>query len=75
MLADAPDTGHLLLVEGSGVNSLEIFFHLRCGGWARDTDVHVRMGKNESVLSAAASRHSPSGMSLGLRSLRQQVAV
>ena len=49
MLADAPDAGHLLLVEGPGVQGLEIVLHLRCGGRARDTDVHVGMGENEAV--------------------------
>ena len=32
VLADAQDAGHRLLVEGSGVQGLEIVLHLRCGG-------------------------------------------
>jgi hypothetical protein len=49
VLADAPDAGHLLLVEGPGLQGLEIVLHLRCCGGGRETDVHIGMGENEAV--------------------------
>ena len=56
VLADAPDAGHLLLVEGPGVQGLEIVLHLRCCGGGRETDVHVGMGENEAVAVGCGQR-------------------
>jgi hypothetical protein len=60
VLADAPDAGHLLLVEGSGVQGLEIVLHLRCGGGARDTHVHVGMGENDVANASIIFEQPPS---------------
>jgi len=49
VLADASDADHLLLVKGPGFEGLEILVHLRCGGGAGETNVHVEVGENEAV--------------------------
>jgi len=69
VLAYAPDAGHLLLVEGPGVQGLEIVLHLRCGGGARDTDVHVGMGENEAVAVGWGQRALACRHELGLEEL------
>jgi len=56
VLADAPDAGHLLLVEGPGVQGLEIVLHLRCCGGGAETDVRVWMGENEAVAVGCGQR-------------------
>ena len=43
MLADAPDAGHLLFVEGTGIQGLEVFLHLHRAGRTRGADIHVGM--------------------------------
>ncbi len=69
VLADAPDAGHLLLVERPGVQSFEIVLHLRCGGGARGTDVHVGMGENEAVAVGWGQRSLAGRYELGVEEL------
>ncbi len=69
VVADASDAGHLLLVEGPGVQGLEIFLHLSCGGGARDTDVHVGMGENEAIAVGRGQRAFPCRHELGFEEL------
>ena len=49
VLADSPDTGHLLAVQLSEFQGLEVFVQLRHGGGAGQADVHVGVGENETV--------------------------
>ena len=69
MLADAPNPSHLLLVEGSGVQGLEILLHLRGCGGGRETDVHVGMGENEAVAVGCGQRALACRHTLGLQEL------
>ena len=61
MIADALDTCHLLVVEGSRVQSLEVVLHLRCGGGSSNTDVHVGIGENEAVAVRGSKRRLARG--------------